>query len=101
MDDLIKFETDDCNVELIPDKYEMDANDFISDDVDSEIGENIFIEPIALPQPTINNDINNKVESKRTKKDKSKTRRNYQCRICQKKFTASSNLRVCFCHPDL
>lgn len=74
----------------------------LSTDIDDELPlcdtqEDIFVEPITLPEPT-NDDDKLMIGSIVNTLDESKSRQSHECDMCQKTFTTAYNLTVCFLH---
>lgn len=56
--------------------------------------EDIFVEPIVLPELVANDDEKNLIGSTFEPLDENKSRQNHECNVCQKSFTTAYNLTV-------
>lgn len=79
--------------DLISVKCELNAEDDEFNVCDTS--ENIFVEPITLPEPIID-DEKHLIGSTIDTSDESKSRHMHECDICQKTFTTAYNLTVRF-----
>lgn len=81
--------------ELIVIKRELNADD--EDELPlCDTQEDIFVEPITLPPEPANDDEKILSESAVDIPDESKSRQSHECDMCDKSFTTSYNLTVCF-----
>lgn len=84
------------DTELLSVKCELNADDDEFNVCDT--AENIFVEPITLPEPTID-DEKHLIGSTIDTLDETKSRQVHECDICQKRFTTAYNLTVHFNLP--
>lgn len=81
--------------ELVAVKRELNADD--EDELPlCDTQEDIFVEPITLPPEPANDDDKVLVASAMDTPDETKSRQSHDCDICDKSFTTSYNLTVCF-----